>query len=250
MIKKSFLFFCTLLLVFSCVDEVEVNEDYRFEIVEPEYSGIDFANNISSTKDLNILTYLYYYNGAGVAAADFNNDGLTDLYFCSNLSPDKLYINKGNLKFQDVSVEAGISKFSGWSTGVTVVDINNDGLLDIYVCEVGNYKSLQGHNRLWVNMGLSKDSVPSFKEEAKKYNLDFKGLSTQSAFLDYDLDGDLDMFLMNHSVHPNSNYGIGSLRNEPDSLSGDRFFKNENGFLKMFLKSLVYLVVKLVMVWD
>lgn len=232
MIKRSFLFFCTIFLIISCANEVEVNNDLRFIMVQPESSGIDFSNDLNSTRDLNILTYLYFYNGAGVAAADFNNDGLIDLYFCSNQSPDKLYINKGNFKFRDISEEAGLSQISGWSTGVSVVDINNDGLLDIYVCEVGNYKQLQGHNRLYVNKGLSKDSIPVFKEESKKYNLDFKGLSTQSAFFDYDLDGDLDIFLMNHSVHPNSNYGIGELRNKPDSLSGDRLFQNVNGRFK------------------
>ena len=113
---------------------------------------------------------------------------------------------------------------------MTIVDINNDGLLDIYVCEVGNYKSLQGNNKLYVNQGTSEKGIPHFKEEAVKYNLDFKGLSTQSVFFDYDLDGDLDMFLMNHSVHPNSNYGSGLLREESDSLSGDRLFRNDNGY--------------------
>ncbi|MFD1095669.1 VCBS repeat-containing protein [Salegentibacter chungangensis] len=224
-----------MLLLASCSDKKkegkkgESDGSYRFQILKPEASGIAFKNGITSSKDLSILNYLYFYNGAGVAAADFNNDGLTDLYFASNQAEDQLFLNKGRLKFEDVSSEAGFSGSSGWSTGVTVVDINNDGLLDIYVCEVGNYKSLQGHNRLYVNQGVSEKGLPKFKEESKQYNLDFKGLSTQSVFFDYDLDGDLDMFLMNHSVHPNSNYGVGSLRKETDSIYGDRLYRNDNG---------------------
>lgn len=219
---------CGFFLLISCTNENEMTEDTRFRFVPAEESGINFSNNIRSTAELNILNYLYFYNGAGVAAADFNNDGFIDLYFCSNQGADELYINKGQLNFTEVSGKAGISG-QGWSTGVSTVDINNDGLLDIYVCEVGKYKSLQGHNRLYVNQGVGEDGIPKFSEEAAKYGLDFSGLSTQSAFFDYDLDGDLDMFLMNHSVHPNSNYGIGERRAENDSLSGDRLFQNENG---------------------
>lgn len=194
-----------------------------------EVSGIDFRNEITSSKDLNILNYLYFYNGAGVAAADFNNDGLTDLYFAANMDSDKLYLNQGDFKFNEVSKTAGILQKTSWSNGVTTVDINNDGLLDIYVCEVGNYKSLKGRNKLYINQGQDADGTPIFKEEAAKYNLDFSGMSTQSAFFDYDLDGDLDVFIMNHSVHPNSNYGIGETRKETDSISGDRLFRNDNG---------------------
>ncbi len=194
-----------------------------------EVSGIDFKNEIITSKDLNILNYLYFYNGAGVAAADFNNDGLTDLYFAANMSSDKLYLNQGNLKFREVSKIAGILQKKSWSNGVTTVDINNDGLLDIYVSEVGNYKTLKGRNKLYINQGQGEDGVPRFTEEAAKYNLDFSGMSTQSAFFDYDLDGDLDIFIMNHSVHPNSNYGTGATRKVPDSISGDRLFRNDGG---------------------
>lgn len=213
----------------SCTTEVKSTgeTDTRFALLEAGQSGISFVNEILSTPQSNILTYLYYYNGAGVAAGDFNNDGLQDLIFISNANENKFYLNKGNLKFKDVTLNTGIADREGWSTGITTVDINQDGLLDIYICKVGNYKNLQGKNKLFVNQGNSIDGAPVFKEEAAKYNLDISSFSTQAAFFDYDRDGDLDMFLLNHSVHPNSNYGRGSLRNTPDSLAGDKFFKND-----------------------
>ncbi|MCH4822854.1 VCBS repeat-containing protein [Gramella lutea] len=227
--KRSVLFLCSLLLILSCADETEDRVNKRFQILPSKASGIDFSNEIISSKELNILNYLYFYNGAGVAAADFNNDGLVDLYFAANMDSDKLYLNHGNLKFREVSTPAGILQNRTWSNGVTTVDINDDGLLDIYVCEVGNYKNLQGANKLYINQGNDSEGIPVFSEEAKKYNLDFSGMSTHSAFFDFDLDGDLDIFLLNHSVHPNANYGVGSTRNQNDSISGDKLLRNDNG---------------------
>ena len=228
-LKKSVLLLCSIFLFISCADETVKKEDTTLRFVSSETSGINFNNKITSSKELNILNYLYFYNGAGIAAADYNNDGLVDLYFAANMDNDKLYLNQGNLKFREVSKPAGIQQLDSWSTGVTSVDINNDGLLDIYVCEVGNYKSLKGSNKLYINQGMDSNGIPKFSEESTSYNLDFQGMSTQSAFFDYDLDGDLDMFLMNHSVHPNSNYGIGENRKENDSISGDRLFRNDQG---------------------
>ncbi len=221
----SILFFALCLLLNACGE----NGEKRFRKVPVSKSGISFKNELKDTPQLNILTYLYYYNGAGVAAADFNNDGLVDLYFTSNQGEDKLYLNKGNLKFEDITEAANIFNSDNWTTGVTHVDINNDGLLDIYICKVGNYQGIKGKNLLYVNQGMNSDGIPTFKEEAAEYGLDFSGFSTQAAFFDYDLDGDLDMYLMNHSVHPNRNNGKGSLRLEVDSLSGDRLYRNEGG---------------------
>ncbi|HNP96212.1 MAG TPA: VCBS repeat-containing protein [Cyclobacteriaceae bacterium] len=201
----------------------------RFQALKPSESGVDFVNELKPTEDLNILTYLYYYNGAGVAVADYNQDGLSDLYFTSNQGPDKLYLNQGNLKFKDVTVAAGIENASGWTTGVTHVDINGDGLLDIYVCKVGKYKTIAGYNLLFVNQGNNADGIPVFKESAANYGLDLVAFSTQAAFFDYDLDGDLDLYLMSHSVHPNHSYGKGSTRHNVDSLAGDRLFENVEG---------------------
>ena len=164
-----------------------------------------------------------------MAAADFNNDGLTDLYFTANQTADKLYLNKGNLKFEDITAPSGIDNASNWTTGVTTVDINNDGLLDIYVCKLDGYQNITGHNLLYINNGPNKAGVPTFTESAKEYGLDFKGLSTQASFFDYDLDGDLDLFLLNHSTNPNQNYGKGSIRKIPNTTSGDKLFENQEG---------------------
>ena len=128
------------------------------------------------------------------------------LFFSANQGDDKIYLNQGKLKFKDVTTEAKIPQDGGWSTGVSVVDINNDGLLDIYICRVGNYETLHSKNQLLICQGIDKNGVPHYKDEAKEYGLDFSGFSTQAVFFDYDGDGDLDMFLLNHSVHQNGKF--------------------------------------------
>ncbi|MFN5135496.1 MAG: VCBS repeat-containing protein, partial [Chitinophagaceae bacterium] len=156
---------------------------------------------------------------------------LIDLFFAANQSQSKLYINKGNLNFEDVTTKAFIPNDSAWSTGVSVVDINNDGLLDIYVCRVGNYKVLKGTNQLLVCKGISKEGIPFYKDEAAAYGLNFSGFSTQAAFFDYDLDGDLDMFLLNHSVNHDGNYAPRiNFINTFDSLAGQKFYRNDAVF--------------------
>lgn len=222
---KQFEFLFILIFLFllnSCSDTK------LFELKDD--TGIQFNNKLLPTPDLNILTYLYYYNGAGIAAGDFNNDGLIDLYFTGNQVQDKLYLNKGKFQFEDITQKAGINNSDGWTTGITIVDINNDGLLDIYICKVGDYQKIKkGHNLLYINQGVAVGGSPMFIEEAVNYNLDIVSFSTQASFFDYDLDGDLDMFLLNHSVFPNRTYGNGKQRYQIDSLSGDMLFKNENG---------------------
>lgn len=193
-----------------------------FENVPAKLSNINFENTLIHEDDLNIIEYLYYYNGGGVAIGDINNDGLEDIYFTANQTSDKLYLNLGDLKFKDITEEAGIRTDSTWSTGVTMGDINNDGLLDIYVCKVGDYKGLQAHNLLYINKGNNK-----FTESSKAYGLDFSGFSTQASFFDYDIDGDLDMYLLNHAVHTPRSYGDVRIRNVKDSLAGDILFENK-----------------------
>ena len=203
-----------------------------FTAVSKSESGIDFQNRVNDTDSLNILDYLYYYNGGGVALGDFNNDGLVDIYFTSNQESNKLYLNKGNFKFEDITSTAGVRGSGNWKTGVTLVDINNDGLLDIYVSEVGAYKSFTGRNELFINKG--ETTLPNgekriqFSEQAHEYGLDLLGFNTQAVFFDYDHDMDLDLFLVNHSVHSNRSYGNASIRNTVDEASGDKLFQNDS----------------------
>ncbi len=171
---------------------------------------------------------MYYYNGAGIGAGDFNNDGKTDLFFASNQGQNKLFLNKGNLQFRDVTSEARIPNDGGWSTGVSVVDINNDGLLDLYVCRVGKYEILNSKNEFLICTGIDKKGVPHYKDEAAKMGLDFSGFSTQTAFFDYDGDGDLDMYLLNHSIHQNGTFGPRKqMLATPSAVSGDHLYRND-----------------------
>lgn len=214
--------------VLSCGNKKAENETVLFEVLDSKRTGISFSNNLVYNKEFNLFRYMYFYNGSGVGAGDFNNDGLIDLFFGANQGSNKLYLNKGQLHFEDVTKEAAIPADGGWTTGISVVDINNDGLLDIYVCRVGEYEALRSKNLLLVNKGIGKDGIPSFSDEAEKYGLTFSGFSTQAAFFDYDLDGDLDMFLLNHSVHQNGTFKPRKeFTGTYHPLSGDRFYRND-----------------------
>ncbi|MBZ9778602.1 VCBS repeat-containing protein [Psychroflexus sp. CAK8W] len=179
---------------------------------------------VAEDAEHSIINYIYYYNGGGVAAGDVNGNGLPDLFFVANTGENKLYLNKGNLEFEDVSEKAKIESKSSWNTGVTMVDINNDGLLDIYVCAVSGLLDFTGHNELFINNGDG-----TFTEDSKSYGLDFKGYSTQAYFFDYDKDGDLDAYIVNHAVHTNLSHGRAELRNERVPNVGDVLLRNDNG---------------------
>jgi hypothetical protein len=221
------LLFGVLLAMTSCRSKSAAAEKALFEGVDSTQTQIAFINTVQDTDELNILDYLYFYNGAGVAAGDVNNDGLTDLYFVSNQGQNKLYLNKGNFKFEDISEQAGIEGFSDWQTGVTMADVNGDGWLDIYVSAVGNYKGLEGANELYINDGVGPDGQVTFTEKAADYGLDFTGFATQAAFFDYDRDGDLDVYLLNHAVHTTRSYDRVNARNLRNNEAGDYLLENQ-----------------------
>jgi enediyne biosynthesis protein E4 len=203
-------------------------EHALFKVLDSKTTGLKFSNDLSYNQQFNLFKYIYFYNGSGLGAGDFNNDGKIDLFFGSNQHENKLFLNKGDLKFTDVTVNAQIPQDGGWTTGISVIDINNDGLLDIYICRVGNYEILHSKNELLINQGMDAAGIPHFKDKASEYGLDFSGFSTQAAFFDYDNDGDLDMYLLNHSVHENGTFRPRKdFMNTFHALSGDRIFRND-----------------------
>jgi hypothetical protein len=220
----------TLLLVtLGCREQDTLPEqDTLFRLLPPDASGVTFANTLQESPELNILNYLYYYNGGGVAVGDINNDSLPDIYFTANEQPNKLYLNRGNLQFEDITESAGVAGQPGWATGVSMADVNGDGLLDIYVSQVGAHEGLGGHNQLYINQGTDENRLPHFTEEAATYGLDLQSYGTQAAFFDYDRDGDLDVYLLNHTVHSPETY-VPARRGRVRSPVGDRLMRNEGG---------------------
>ena len=198
--------------------------DRRFVKLSPSATKVTFSNDLSETAAFNILNYLYYYDGGGVAVGDVNGDELPDLYFTSNEQSNRLYLNRGGFVFEDVTARAGVAGSGNWTTGATMADVNGDGLLDIYVTVVGGYLDRRGRNQLFVNRGDG-----TFSEEAEAYGLAFEGYGTQAAFFDYDGDGDLDAFLLNHSVHTEGTYDRADLREVPHPRAGDRLYRNDPG---------------------
>jgi enediyne biosynthesis protein E4 len=216
--------FLIIACIFICVSLIACkSRNTLFTEVSSSESNITFINQPEKNDHLNILYYLYYYNGGGVSVGDINNDGLTDIYFtANNKGHNKLYLNKGNFVFEDITVNAAVAGKSDWCSGVTMADVNGDGFLDIYVSVVANYLGLKGHNELFINNGNN-----TFTESAAKYGLDLVGLSTQAAFFDYDHDGDLDCYILRHSKKPHENIVDTTHRLVKDSISGDRIFRND-----------------------
>ena len=205
----------------------------RFSLVSSEQSNITFSNKVENQKDFNIFKYRNFYNGGGVAIGDINNDGLSDIYLTANMGPNKLYLNKGNWVFEDISVAAGVQGNKPWSTGVVMVDVNQDGLLDIYVSNAGNMEGENHNNDLFINNGDL-----TFSEQAKAYNLAETGFSTHASFFDYDKDGDLDAYILNNSNIPVSSLGFAHQRdvraqdwNVPKMFRGvgDMLLRNDDG---------------------
>jgi hypothetical protein len=233
-VKKSITRLCLAFTGFTILNLGCTNKksgaDGMFESLASTTTHVDFQNKLEKTELFNILYYLYYYNGAGVAIGDVNNDGLQDIYFSANSKGhNKLYLNKGKFQFEDITERAGVAGTADWCTGTAMADVNGDGLLDIYVCASSQHHNLQGKNELFINNGNL-----SFTESAGKYGLDFSGFGTQAAFFDYDHDGDLDCFLLNHSQKPHSNIRDTSGRRVFDAVSGDRLLRNDLDSLNRF----------------
>src|SRR4028118_1603630 len=223
---------------YGCKDgHKEVKEDTLFKQLSSVETGITFTNNVVDTKDFNLFNYRNFYNGGGVAIGDINNDGLADIFFTSNQQKNKLYINKGNWKFEDVSAAAGVECIHKWHTGVTLADINGDSWLDIYVSNSGGVEGDDKANELYIN---EKDGT--FKEAAQQYGLDDKGLSTQAAFFDYDHDGDLDCYVLNNSYRPIESFGYDqNMRNIRSESGGDKLYRNDQGkFTDVSAKAGIY----------
>ena len=214
--------FIILLIVIAACSKKENETARLFELLDSQKTGIHFSNDLNETSEFNILEYLYFYNGGGVAIGDINNDSLPDIYFTANQKSNKLYLNLGDFKFKDITESANVVGKGNWSTGVTMADVNADGHLDIYVSYVSGYKGTTGHNELYINNGDL-----TFSEQAALWGLDFRGFGTQATFFDYDNDSDLDVYLLRHSVHSVNSYGNADLRKQIDPRAGDRLLQSQ-----------------------
>ena len=225
---RTALCYGTLLLLLGCTDGED--QPLRFEAISAERTGIDFRNDLSYNEEFNVYTYKNFYNGAGVGIGDVNGDGLPDLYFCGNMVDNRLYLNRGDWQFEDVTATAGVACPGVWSSGVAMADVNNDGHLDIYVCKAGSPGGENRHNELFLNDGNAAENggIPTFTEAAAAYGIANEGLSTHAAFFDYDRDGDLDMYLLNNSLRPVGGYDIREgLREQFDTLGGNRLYRHD-----------------------
>jgi enediyne biosynthesis protein E4 len=221
-----------LLIINACNNKNIVDDNFHFTQMKTAETNIDFNNAITENDSVNVFTNEYMYNGSGVGIGDFNNDGLTDVFFCGSMVSSKLYLNKGNFKFEDVTDKAGL-KTNQWCTGVTVVDINSDGFLDIYACVSHSDKSEKRKNLLFINDGFSPSpggegrGEVHFKEEAAAYGLADTGYATQAAFFDYDKDGDVDMYLLNHRLYSHSANNLQPKDTSGNSPAQDKLYRND-----------------------
>ena len=197
-----------------------------FRLLPSDQTGITFSNTIAETDSFNILTYEYIYNGGGVAISDFNNDGLQDIFFSGNEVGNKLYINKGDFHFQDITSEAAINVPGRWNSGVAVADVNSDGWMDIYVCATMNQDSSKRKNMLFINNGLNQNGIPTFSEMAASYGVDDHGHSISAAFFDYDRDGDLDLYVLTNEKLNNLPTNYRPKINDGSSPNNDRLYRN------------------------
>ena len=225
MITKN-AYYLILLVAVSGLSSCEKKPETLFQLKSSEDTGISFSNTIKETEDFNILTYEYIYNGGGVAVSDFNNDGLKDLFFTGNEVGNRLYLNKGGFKFEDITEHANVNVAGRWNSGVTVVDINNDGWMDMYVCATMKKDSVDRMNMLFINKGLNDKGVPVFEEQAKQYGIADGGYSINSAFFDYDRDGDLDLYVLSNVKLNNFPTNYRPKITDGSSPNNDKLYRN------------------------
>lgn len=204
-------------------------------------TGIVFANNLTETSELNVFTYRNFYNGGGVAIGDLTGDGLPEVILTANQGGAKLFLNEGKFRFRDITAQSGLDAKRAWTTGVVLADVDGDGKLDIYLSHAGQAEPAARRNTLWINRGAGSDSVPTFSEQGEAYGVADEGYTTQAAFLDYDRDGDLDLFLINNSPRPVSSFGQRNTRNVRDAYGGHKLYRNDNGrFADVSAKAGIY----------
>ncbi len=227
---RNFFRFVPVLALWACSQSSDVKSSYTapanalFKRMSSAETGLAFENTLVPKQDFDVFRYRNYYNGGGVGIGDFNNDGLADVYLTSNMGDNKLFLNKGNWKFEDITQKAGVAGTRFWSTGVSVADVNADGLLDIYVCNAGNAQGDERENELFINNGDL-----TFTDKASEYGLADKGFSTHAAFFDFDKDGDLDCYVLNNSSRPVASLGYRNLRDVRDEFGGHKLYRNDNG---------------------
>jgi hypothetical protein len=215
-----------LVLISGCKQD-----ETLFTLLDAGKTGVDFNNYIDEDEETNVLKYGYFYNGGGVAAADFNNDGLIDLYFTGNMVANKLYLNRGDMEFEDVSAKSGTGLNEGWKTGVSVVDINDDGWVDIFVSRAGAEDPRLRTKVLYINNGKTADGIPTFTEKAAEYGLNDASYTTQTVFFDYDRDGDTDCFLLNHSLQEYAGFSnlLANYRQQRNEAYANKLLRNDGG---------------------
>jgi hypothetical protein len=219
----------------SCADrsprssELPAAGEELFSRLPSTYTGVRFENRVVDRPEFNVFTYRNFYNGGGVALGDLTDDGLPELLLTSNLGENRLYLNEGGFRFRDVTGHAGVAGSGTWTTGVTFVDINGDGLLDIYFGYAGNVDGERRANELYIHQGLNAGGIPEFVESAADFGIADQGYTTHSAFFDYDRDGDLDLYLVNNAFRPANSFGLLNTRDVRDPLGGDKLYRNDNG---------------------
>ena len=222
---RYFLLIVVAVSCLSCSQNEHQGAEAAFTQMDSKVTGIAFRNDLTYNEEFNVYTYRNFYNGAGVGIADFNNDSLPDIYFAGNMVDNKLYLNEGGFKFKDITDRAGVAASEAWTTGVSLVDINGDGFVDIYLCKSGDPNGPNRSNDLFINNGDL-----TFSEQAADYGLDFKGLTTHASFIDYDRDGDLDCYLLNNSFKSFTGIAMeAGLRDIPDPDGGNKLLRNDNG---------------------